>query len=346
MGQPCGDATSLSASAAPSAAAAASLHTTHAGRVRASIAEWRRIGAPRRVLSWLEEGVRIPWVGSPPPPFHHGVSHFAPAERAWLTLEARRCLATGAWCPATQLTHVSRAFVVYHNSKPRFVVDLRHINSFCQTRSCRYETLTHLRHLARRDDWLWSVDLTDAYHHVPFHPECVHYFTFGVETLEGVRFCSTPVLNFGWTLSPFVFTKVMRAVTSYIRRPHDTRRPRYHTPIDAPTAADRLRSLSYLDDFAFLACGRLPYLRACELRDRTLAVFRRLGLATSPDKVQQDPSHVLQSHLGFTVDSTRGLFLLTPKRTDKLRATAHQLLLTASRHRRRLPARRVAGFAD
>ena len=38
------------------------------------------MGASHRVLSWLHEGVRVPWnEHGPPHPFHHGVASFTPS---------------------------------------------------------------------------------------------------------------------------------------------------------------------------------------------------------------------------------------------------------------------------
>jgi hypothetical protein len=180
------------------------------------------------VLQWLGEGVRVPWnERGPPAPFHHGVASFTSPERSWLTAERDRCLATGAWQRATCQRFVSRAFVVYHKGKPRLVVDLRWLNEHCEKRTCKFESLSTLRRLARRNDWMFSLDMTDAYHHISFHPECVPYFTFALETDAGVEYFSTSALNFGWTLSPYIFTTVMATVVRYLRNPAVATRPRY-----------------------------------------------------------------------------------------------------------------------
>ena len=42
------------------------------------------------------------------------------------------------------------------------------------------------------------------------------YLTFA---LEGTEYLSTSALNFGWMLSPWIFTSVMRDVVSYLRNP-------------------------------------------------------------------------------------------------------------------------------
>ena len=67
-----------------------------ADHVRAALPEWQRIGASRTVLRWLSEGVRVQWAeNGPPPPFNMGVTRFSRAERAFLTIEAERCCASG-----------------------------------------------------------------------------------------------------------------------------------------------------------------------------------------------------------------------------------------------------------
>ena len=318
----------------------------HAARVRSKLGEWRRIGASRRVLSWLREGVRVPWnERGPPRPFNHGVGSFSPAERAWLTAERDRCLATGGWQRATRRSHVSRAFVTYHKAKPRLVIDLRHVNLHTLSRTCRYESLTSLRRMIKRGDWMVAFDLTDAYHHVPFHEDYVHYFTFGIETLDGVEYFNTPVLNFGWTLSPAIFTEIMAAPTAYIRNPAVATRPRFGLRTALHSAHSGTRTLPWLDDFAHFMPSCLSYEQACDRRDAIAAIYDRLGLRRAPDKAQWNPSHVLEEHLGFCIDSSRGLFLLTSRRERALAHGAHALLRQAALKQGRVRTRELASFA-
>ena len=524
------------------------------------------------MLQWLGEGVRVPWnERGPPAPFHHGVASFAPAERSWLSRERDRCLLTGAWRRATDLRFVSRAFVTYHKGKPRLVIDLRWVNEHTQKRSCKFESLSSLRRLARRHDWMFSLDMTDAYHHVGFCESDVPYFTFALETDEGVEYFSTSALNFGWTLSPWVFTTVMRSVVRYLRNPsiadppqygtrqhharrrrsppsqplppgtlrlddldgegdclpdsarpsdlcgdsdgrsdtlsdalsavgptqfgseapalargahasgrwatmsalgrhlasragvgdlaaferdpdeeqreqaqwerhgqwlqqpetrqrmrHATARPRWQRRRERPaerarrrlhelcdaaqgapgtsaelrphrraaacalaaaraawscrgrsgpaalgrahvgaeaaalcvlqrlqphatarqqarrTAPSAVRTLPWLDDFAFFQQGSLA--EACAARDHVGGTFDRLGLARAEGKGQWEPSHFLEDHLGYAIDSERGLFLLTPRREAKLASQAHWLLHEAAQRRRLVRSRQLAGF--
>ncbi|EOD17486.1 hypothetical protein EMIHUDRAFT_210232 [Emiliania huxleyi CCMP1516] len=192
------------------------------------LSAWRDIGASRQTLRWLGEGVRVPWnERGPPLPFHHGVGSFSPNERAWLTQERDRCLGTGAWRRATRCDYVSRAFVVWHKGKPRLVIDLRWVNEHVEKRSCKFESLATLRRLARRHDFMFSLDLTDAYHHIGVHESDVDYFTFAV----------------------------MRDVVRYLRNPDAAARPRYGQRRRHSGVHRGVRTLPWLDDFAFFVRG-------------------------------------------------------------------------------------------
>jgi len=197
-------------------------------KVRSRLAAWRRIGAPSHVLRWLHEGVRAEWIdGRPPAPFHHGVTTFTPEERHWLTGERDRCLGTGAWRRATCFDFVSRAFIVEHKGKRRLVIDFRHVNLHHVKRGCRFESLSRLRRMARRHDWVFSIDLKDAYHNLGVHPDDQDYFTFALQTDDGTEYFSTSALSFGWCMSPWYFTQLMKPVVSYFRNPTVGQRPRF-----------------------------------------------------------------------------------------------------------------------
>jgi hypothetical protein len=85
-----------------------------AKKVRRRLGAWRQAGAVPRVLNWLQNGFRLPWVRGPPPPFHQGNSCTAldAEEQRFLDRETTRLLASGAWEPATDARWVSKAFLV------------------------------------------------------------------------------------------------------------------------------------------------------------------------------------------------------------------------------------------
>ena len=110
-----------------------------------------------------------------------------------------------------------------------------------------------------------------------------------------------------------------------------------------PAATNPTRCLPWLDDFAFFVQGQRQ--EAVEARDRCFGVFDQLGLQRSPGKGQPEPSHCLDDHLGFSIDSVRGEFGVIVRRARKLRTGALQLLTRAARHARRVPAKQLASFA-
>jgi hypothetical protein len=312
-------------------------------QVRSRLGAWRRIGAPSRVLRWLREGVRPSWIDGPPPPFHHGVSSFTAEERQFASTERNRCLLTGAWRRATCFDFVSRAFIVEHNGKRRIVLNFAHVNKFEEKRSCRFESLASLRRSLRRDDWMFSCDLADAYHHVGMHEDSHQYFTFGLETDRGIEYFSCSALSFGWTRSPYYFTEVLKPVVAFLRNPASARAPRMGEPQSSPQQALATRVLPWLDDFAFFKQGSFE--EASAARDFAFGTLEELGIQRHLSKGQPEPSHVLTDHLGFGIDSERGLFLLTERREAKLRASAGMLLQAAARERRLVRTRQLASFA-
>ena len=63
-------------------------------------------------------------------------------------------------------------------------------------------------------DWAVSINLTDAYLHIPIHPQSRKYLRF-VHEDQIFQFMALP---FGMSLSPWIFTKLMDVVTSHLRQ--------------------------------------------------------------------------------------------------------------------------------
>ena len=293
------------------------------------------------------------WTKAPPAPFHHGVSRFTPPQQDWLVGELARCLGTGAWKYTSRATHVSKAFIVEHNGKLRLVFNLRHINEHCRKYSVRYEPLAAMRRDSEKFDWMWSIDLTDAYHHIGLHEDDVHYFTFELEIHGKVHRLCTPTLNFGWTNSPAVFTECCRVPTRFLRTGGAVAATVYgkRARVEPPHPPVRVRP--WLDDFAFSMSGEeppaqekspQPPLHVLQARDHSLLVFQRLGLERHATKGELEPKMGLDDYLGFKVDTRRGLFLLTPRRMLKLSKSAHTLLRLQATGARRVQARTLAAF--
>jgi hypothetical protein len=72
----------------------------------------------------------------------------------------------------------------------------------------RMETVEDVRHALRQGDWAASVDLRDAYFHVPLHHSTKKYMCFG---WRGHLYCFC-VLSFGVSPAPKVFTALTRFI--------------------------------------------------------------------------------------------------------------------------------------
>ena len=193
--------------------------------MRDRVDAWEKAGAGSRVLRWIKEGVPVSWRAGPPPPFHHGEScgEVHGVQRDFMLSELGRLEAAGAIQRVPDrgphVRHVTRMFMVPKPpavDKWRMVLDLRHVNSFCVEKKCRFESLKDLRRMVRAEDWMFSFDLQDGYHAVGIHPRDRKYFTFVVAGVGTFQYCA---LNFGWNASPYVFVKVMRTLVRVLRSP-------------------------------------------------------------------------------------------------------------------------------
>jgi hypothetical protein len=217
------------------------------------------------------------------------------------------------------LDYVAPAFVVVQSSgKRRVVVDFDKLNKETLKSAFRYETLKSLRHLAKRGDWAISFDLEDGgFHAIPIHPRTTgtKYFTFSI----GGKVFQFAALPFGWTLSPFVFTKVMRPLVRFFRSHNGVgllpseaiSRLRTASALEGGASREdpeNVRCLPYMDDILFLFATRELARMGAGFIDATLTA---LGLKRSIEKSVWEPTQQLQ-HLGLLVDFQRGLFMVPP----------------------------------
>ena len=76
------------------------------------------------------------------------------------------------------------------------------------------ETVKSVRQAMRLNDWAVSIDLTDAYLHVPIHHQSRKYLRF-VHEGQVYHFMALP---FGMSLSPLIFSKLMDVIAAFLRQ--------------------------------------------------------------------------------------------------------------------------------
>jgi ribonuclease HI len=180
------------------------------------------------------------------------------------------------------------------------------------------EGLWTIRDLLRPGDWMCTVDLSDAFHHVPIHRDHQRYFRF---RFDGQVY-QWRVMPFGYSDAPRLFTHLMRVVAQVAR----TR---------------GLRVVFYLDDILLMSSSQA---QATEDRDALLSLLKEFGLSISWKKSKLTPAQI-QSYLGVEVNSLAMTLSLPVAKVMALQRFCAQLLGKA-RHGLRLhlkPLQRLLG---
>ena len=173
--------------------------------------------------------------------------------------------------------YYSRLFVVWKLSGSwRPVIDLSCLNCFVTQTRFKMETNQSVPRAIRRDNWMVSIDLKDAYLQVPVHPDSLQFLGF-VAFRVPYWFRA---LCFGFSMSPQVFTRVMALVCAMLHRLG-------------------VRILRYLDDWLVLMSCRTNALWA---RDTVLALCRDLGILVNLAKSHLVPA-CSATYLGMTIVS-------------------------------------------
>ena len=185
------------------------------GRLAHFAQNWAEITDDKWVLSLVRKGYRIPVLERPnlsPNPIF-----FQPPLSQHLEEEVASLLSKGAVeeiipeCPG----YYSRIFLVpKKNGKLRLIIDLSVLNHFVYTQTFKMETQRKVKDAVQLNDWAFSLDLTDAYLHIPIHHRSRKYLRF---TLGG-RVYQFKALPFGLTTSPFMFTRLMIVIATFLRR--------------------------------------------------------------------------------------------------------------------------------
>ena len=101
-----------------------------------------------------------------------------------------------------------------NSTKLRPVINLRPLNQYLWKRSFKMEHLRVVIATLKPGIWAISIDLADAYFHVPIRPIHHKFLRFALAG-QSYQFRALP---FGPTTAPRVFTKIVSAVVEYLRQ--------------------------------------------------------------------------------------------------------------------------------
>ena len=95
----------------------------------------------------------------------------------------------------------------------RPIINLKPLNGYLKKTHFKMDTLSKVLNLVKTGDWAISLDLKDAYLHVPMFHTHRKYLRFCIQN-QCYQF---KVLCFGPTSAPRVFTKIVSVVAAYLR---------------------------------------------------------------------------------------------------------------------------------
>ena len=146
----------------------------------------------------------------------------------------------------------------------RMILNLKPLNTLIDAPRFRMESLSAILPQLSPSDWAISLDLKDAYLHVPIADSSIPLLGFHV---DGRTYCYR-ALPFGIKTAPWIFTRIVRAVAAELRK-------------------KGLRLFCYLDDWLLVAQSRTVLLHH---RDLLLRVITDLGFLINWEKSALEPT--------------------------------------------------------
>ena len=241
-------------------------------------------------------GVKLPMLGPTPPVTTkpHVLSQADPHLLAEVKdLEAKHIIQRVTRHQArTDPGFYCRVFTIPKPGKTnrRFIFDLRSLNRFLLTPKFKMERMSDALALINQGDWLTSVDITEAYHHVPVQQAYRKYLRFAFRNPQGqlqvYQFRSLPM---GLSTSPSAYTRVMKAPVAKIR-------------------TSGIRLALYMDDMLIVSPSQQ---QATQDTNQVLQILEDAGFAVNQAKSELQPKQSIR-FLGLHID-TRDMTVSVPK---------------------------------
>ena len=251
---------------------------------------------------------RVPFRGSPTlriPTLRNPSAHFSADEISLIDHEVAELLKKNAIeeIDPSSPSCVSNIFVVPKKDGGfRPIINLKPLNRrFLSPPHFRMDSIKDVASLLRLGDWAASIDLKDAYLHIPLHPSSRPFLRFVWRRIL-YQFL---VLAFGLSTAPFVFTKVTKPIAAYLR-------------------AKGIRLIFYLDDILVIGATAEECHRNVQI---VLDVLRLAGFLINEKKSSLTPSQLFL-YLGLWWNTTSGSVGLEERKLVPMKDLAAHLLST------------------
>ncbi len=189
----------------------------------------------------------------------------------------------------------SRLFLVPKtDGSYRPVFDLKSLNQFVHKEKFKMTTPRTVTNVMHKGDWAVSIDLKDAYFHIPIHVRSRRLLRFAIATNDGLRVFQFRALPFGLTSAPRIFTKVILPLG-------------HHAHLHAVCL------LQYLDDWLLRSPNKSLL---AQQTSWLLDIIRRVGFVLNVPKSQLVPTQRL-IHIGVEYQLDLGLMFPPMTRVQK-----------------------------
>ncbi len=287
-------------------------------RLRAALPAWARCS--RWAAQVVEHGLTPEWLPASRPPrilkpdSHTLCQKYGGTHVAGMEKEIQKLIDLGSVAPVLEVTYLdtedSVTSIMFPVPKPdgrtRPVINLKTINPYVRAIPFKMEGLKTVQDLLRKDWWMVKVDLADAFHHIPLHPNHLRFFRF---LWKGTTY-QWQVMPFGYRDAPRIFTKMMAVVAREARK-------------------RGVRLVVYIDDILLIAPTALAAQEALAI---FLQLLRDFGFTLNIPKSVLTPTQVIE-FLGVIVDSRSMTFALPPQKMEKIMNLARAMVRRAASNR-------------
>ena len=278
------------------------------GRLLGRTTQWARLDPGRWVLGVVASGYKVEFTAPPPTYDLPNVTPVPgdPGRRLALEEELQALLSKHAVepVPANQALPLfrSRFFLAPKKQNQwRPILNLRPLNRrFVRPKGFRMETLHNIIPLLTPGMWATTVDLQDAYLHIPIDPDDRRFLAFHYRGVD-YQFRTLP---FGLSTAPRVFTRMTRPILAFLRR-------------------RGIKLYAYLDDW--LVVAESERLVGDHTRE-VLSLLQDLGWVVNVPKSSLIPTQRI-TYLGASLDLRNGYAYPTPERLCSVTQLAGSILL-------------------
>ncbi|XP_072002063.1 uncharacterized protein [Engystomops pustulosus] len=176
------------------------------------------------------------------------------------------------------------------------ICNLKNLNRYIRYRKFKMETVSSAVVLIQPGAYMCTIDLRDAYYHVPIHQKSQKFLRFAVRSPWGEEVhYQYKALPFGISSAPRTFTKIMIEVIAFLRR-------------------KGILVIPYLDDLLLVAGSKQELIHH---RDFTMRILQQLGWIINLEKSKLNPSTEVV-FLGTLLNSIQQMSFLPPEKATRL----------------------------